>query len=46
MWRIHLAETDETVGMAGGWGPAKWPEREIAWIIWPVNNFTHDFRAQ
>ena len=21
--------------MAGGWKPAKWPEREIAWIIWP-----------
>ncbi|CUH74812.1 GNAT family N-acetyltransferase [Tropicibacter naphthalenivorans] len=35
MWMIHLAETDETVGMAGGWMPAKWPEREIAWIIWP-----------
>lgn len=35
MWMIHLAETDETVGMAGGWCPAKWPEREIAWIIWP-----------
>jgi hypothetical protein len=24
-----------TYGMAGGWQPAKWPEREIAWIIWP-----------
>ncbi|WP_306005383.1 GNAT family N-acetyltransferase [Aquicoccus porphyridii] len=35
MWMIHLRETDETVGMAGGWMPAKWPEREIAWIIWP-----------
>ena len=23
------------VGMTGGWFPAKWPEREIAWIIWP-----------
>lgn len=35
MWMIHLADTDETVGMAGGWFPAKWPEQEIAWIIWP-----------
>ena len=35
MWMIHLKDTDETVGMAGGWFPAKWPEREIAWIIWP-----------
>ncbi|WP_235940304.1 MULTISPECIES: GNAT family N-acetyltransferase [Roseobacteraceae] len=35
MWMIHLRETGETVGMAGGWFPAKWPEREIAWIIWP-----------
>ncbi|MFW2588617.1 GNAT family N-acetyltransferase [Sagittula sp. SSi028] len=35
MWMIHLKGTDETVGMAGGWFPAKWPEREIAWIIWP-----------
>jgi RimJ/RimL family protein N-acetyltransferase len=35
MWRIHLKDTDETVGMAGGWFPAKWPEKEIAWIIWP-----------
>ncbi|QFT79219.1 hypothetical protein FIU89_01250 [Roseovarius sp. THAF27] len=35
MWMIHLRDTDETVGMAGGWFPAKWPEREIAWIIWP-----------
>ena len=35
MWMIHLKDTGETVGMAGGWFPAKWPEREIAWIIWP-----------
>ncbi len=35
MWMIHDRETDETYGMAGGWQPAKWPEREIAWIIWP-----------
>ena len=35
MWMIHLRDTDETVGMAGGWKPAKWPEPEIAWIIWP-----------
>ncbi|QFT61522.1 GNAT family N-acetyltransferase [Roseivivax sp. THAF30] len=34
MWMVHLRETGETVGMAGGWQPAKWPEREIAWIIW------------
>ena len=35
MWMIHDRETDKTLGMAGGWQPAKWPEREIAWIIWP-----------
>lgn len=35
MWMIHLKDTGETVGMAGGWAPAQWPEREIAWIIWP-----------
>ena len=35
MWMVHLKGTDETVGMAGAWSPAKWPEREIAWIIWP-----------
>lgn len=35
MWMIHDKETDETYGMAGGWMPAGWPEREIAWIIWP-----------
>ena len=35
MWMVHLKETGETVGMAGGWFPAMWPEREIAWIIWP-----------
>ncbi|SLN16258.1 hypothetical protein ROJ8625_00539 [Roseivivax jejudonensis] len=35
MWMVHLRDTGETVGMAGGWQPAKWPEREIAWIIWP-----------
>jgi RimJ/RimL family protein N-acetyltransferase len=35
MWMIHDRETDRTLGMAGGWFPAKWPEREIAWIIWP-----------
>jgi len=35
MWMIHDKDTDETLGMAGGWFPAKWPEREIAWIIWP-----------
>lgn len=35
MWMIHDKATDETYGMAGGWQPAGWPEREIAWIIWP-----------
>jgi RimJ/RimL family protein N-acetyltransferase len=35
MWMIHLPDTGETVGMAGGWQPARWPEREIAWVIWP-----------
>ena len=35
MWMIHDKATDETYGMAGGWFPAAWPEREIAWIIWP-----------
>ena len=35
MWMIHDRDTDETYGMAGGWQPAMWPEREIAWIIWP-----------
>lgn len=35
MWMIHDRETDRTLGMAGGWSPAGWPEREIAWIIWP-----------
>ncbi len=35
MWMIHDRETDRTLGMAGGWFPAKWPEPEIAWIIWP-----------
>jgi len=35
MWMIHHRESGETLGMAGGWMPAKWPEREIAWIIWP-----------
>jgi len=35
MWMVHDKTTDETCGMAGGWFPAMWPEREIAWIIWP-----------
>lgn len=35
MWMIHDKDTDATLGMAGGWQPAMWPEREIAWIIWP-----------
>ena len=35
MWMIHDKKTDETYGMAGGWQPAQWPERELAWIIWP-----------
>ncbi|MGR3821576.1 MAG: GNAT family N-acetyltransferase [Salipiger marinus] len=35
MWMVHLRDSGETVGMAGGWFPAKWPEQEIAWIIWP-----------
>lgn len=35
MWMIHARDSDETLGMAGGWKPAKWPEAEIAWIIWP-----------
>lgn len=35
MWMIHDRQTDRTLGMAGGWFPAAWPEKEIAWIIWP-----------
>ncbi len=35
MWMIHDKNTDETYGMAGGWKPAKWPEAELAWVIWP-----------
>ena len=35
MWMIHDKDTDETYGMAGGWKPAKWPEAELAWVIWP-----------
>ncbi|WP_238365130.1 GNAT family N-acetyltransferase [Mesobacterium pallidum] len=35
MWMIHDRATDKTLGMAGGWFPAMWPERELAWIIWP-----------
>ncbi|WP_294608670.1 GNAT family N-acetyltransferase [uncultured Roseovarius sp.] len=35
MWMIHDKDSDATLGMAGGWFPAAWPEREIAWIIWP-----------
>jgi RimJ/RimL family protein N-acetyltransferase len=35
MWMIHDRATDETYGMAGGWQPELWPEREIAWIVWP-----------
>lgn len=35
MWMIHHRDTGATLGMAGGWKPAKWPEAEIAWIIWP-----------
>ena len=35
MWMIHHREDDRTLGMAGGWQPAGWPERELAWIIWP-----------
>jgi len=38
MWMIHDKETDETYGMAGGWKPAKWPEPEVAWVIWPDKN--------
>ncbi len=38
MWMIHDKETDATYGMAGGWQPAGWPEREIAWIIFPGQN--------
>jgi len=35
MWMIHDKLTDKTLGRAGGWFPAKWPEKELAWIIWP-----------
>lgn len=35
MWMIHDRDTDKTLGMAGGWAPAQWPEPELAWIIWP-----------
>ena len=45
MWMIHDRATDRTLGMAGGWFPAKWPEREIAWIIWP-NEAGHGYALE
>lgn len=45
MWMIHDGASDETLGMAGGWFPAKWPEREIAWIIWP-NKAGHGYALE
>ncbi|TMM52948.1 GNAT family N-acetyltransferase [Sulfitobacter sabulilitoris] len=35
MWMIHDRDTGRTYGMAGGWKPAKWPQKELAWVIWP-----------
>ncbi|WGH80001.1 GNAT family N-acetyltransferase [Jannaschia ovalis] len=35
MWMIHDKAEGRTLGMAGGWQPAGWPARELAWIIWP-----------
>jgi len=35
MWVIEERATGRTLGMAGGWFPKGWPEREIAWMIWP-----------
>jgi RimJ/RimL family protein N-acetyltransferase len=35
MWVIYDRDSGKTLGMAGGWKPAKWPEAELAWIIWP-----------
>ena len=35
MWMIVDKSSGNTLGMAGGWKPAKWPEAELAWIIWP-----------
>ena len=35
MWMIHDKATESTYGMTGGWKPAKWPQAEIAWVIWP-----------
>ena len=45
MWMIHDRDTDATLGMAGGWFPAAWPEREIAWIIWP-NEADHGYALE
>ncbi|MCG7494515.1 GNAT family N-acetyltransferase [Thalassobius sp. Cn5-15] len=35
MWVIYDRDSGKALGMAGGWKPAKWPEAELAWIIWP-----------
>ncbi|MBK5934723.1 RimJ/RimL family protein N-acetyltransferase [Rhodovulum imhoffii] len=35
MWVIADRTSGESCGMAGGWFPKGWPEREIAWMIWP-----------
>ena len=45
MWMIHDRNTDKTLGMAGGWFPAAWPEQEIAWIIWP-NEAGHGYALE
>ncbi|MBC6408782.1 MAG: GNAT family N-acetyltransferase, partial [Rhodobacteraceae bacterium] len=38
MWMIHDRDNDKTYGLAGGLKPDKWPEAEIAWIIWPESS--------
>ncbi len=31
---LTVKGSDDAIGMAGGWYPAGWPEREIGWSLW------------
>ncbi len=34
MWAIVPRGEKAAIGVAGGWMPATWPEREIGWSLW------------
>lgn len=46
MFTVVRADTGRAIGMAGPWFPDTWPEQEIGWSIWSVEDEGKGFASE